>query len=184
MRSRLKTSAPSLLASFVALGVALGGIETASAHAVLAQKEAPIGSSYKAVIQIGHGCEGSATVKIRVRVPEGLIAAKPQPKPGWNLEIISGKYDKAYPYYHGATLSEGVKEIVWSGGPLPDAWYDEFTFVGLLSGDLTPGTTLWFPVVQECEKGVNRWIEIPEAGKTSHDYEHPAPGLKLLPKQQ
>ncbi len=137
MHARLKTSAPAFFASLIALGVGLASVAPAAAHAVLAQKEAPIGSSYKAVIQIGHGCEGSATVKIHVRVPEGFIAAKPQPKPGWNLEIISGKYDKAYPYYHGKTLSEGVKEIIWSGGPLPDAWYDEFAFVGLLSGDLT-----------------------------------------------
>lgn len=183
MRSRLKTSAPLIVTSLVMLGVGIADADPAAAHAVLAQKEAPVGSYYKAVIQIGHGCDGAATVKVRVRVPEGMIAAKPQPKPGWTLEVVSGTYDKAYPYYHGATLTEGVKEIVWTGGPLPDAWYDEFALVGLLSGDLTPGTTLWFPVVQECEKGVNRWIEIPEAGKTAHDYEHPAAGLKLLPKQ-
>ena len=28
-----------------------------------------------------------------------------------------------------------------------------------------------------------RWIEIPEAGKTADDYEFPAPGLKILPKE-
>jgi uncharacterized protein YcnI len=36
--------------------------------------------------------------------------------------------------------------------------------------------------VQECEKGVHRWIEIPVAGKTAADYPEPAPGLKLLRK--
>jgi uncharacterized protein YcnI len=38
-------------------------------------------------------------------------------------------------------------------------------------------------VVQECEKGVHRWIEIPAAGKSSSDYPEPAPALKLLPKK-
>jgi len=35
--------------------------------------------------------------------------------------------------------------------------------------------------VQECEKGVHRWIEIPAAGKSAADYPEPAPGLTLLP---
>ena len=43
-------------------------------------------------------------------------------------------------------------------------------------------TTLYFPVVQECAKGVTRWIEVPEAGKSSHDYRAPAPALKLRAK--
>jgi uncharacterized protein YcnI len=75
-----------------------------------------------------------------------------------------------------------VTEVKFSGGNLPDAYYDEFVFTGFLAGDLDAGKTLYFPVVQECEQGVHRWIEIPAAGKSSHDYPEPAPGLKLLPK--
>jgi uncharacterized protein YcnI len=37
-------------------------------------------------------------------------------------------------------------------------------------------------VVQECEKGFHRWIEVPEDGKSRRDYNEPAPELKLLPK--
>jgi uncharacterized protein YcnI len=40
---------------------------------------------------------------------------------------------------------------------------------------------MYFPVVQECEKGAHRWIEIPATGKSSSDYPEPAPALKLLP---
>ena len=47
-----------------------------------------------------------------------------------------------------------------------------------------PGETLYFPTVQECEKGVHRWIEIPAAGKSRGDYKEPAPFLRLLPKAQ
>ena len=74
------------------------------------------------------------------------------------------------------------KESVWSGGKLPDAWYDEFVFQGFVAGDLEPGGPLYFPVVQECEKGVHRWIEIPAAGKSAADYPEPAPVLRLLPR--
>ena len=46
-----------------------------------------------------------------------------------------------------------------------------------------PGSVLYFPVVQDCEKGVNRWIEIPEAGKKKlGDYKQPAAALTLIAK--
>ena len=74
-----------------------------------------------------HGCEGSATTAIRVRIPEGVIGVKPMPKPGWTLTTVTGKYPKTYTLFH-AKLTEGVTEIAWTGGKLPDAHYDEFVF--------------------------------------------------------
>ena len=59
--------------------------------------------------------------------------------------------------------SEGVKEVVWSGGKLPDDYYDEFVISTFLTSALKPDTMLYFPVVQECEQGVSRWIDIPKA---------------------
>ncbi|MFT0548601.1 YcnI family protein [Allopusillimonas ginsengisoli] len=157
---------------------------SAFSHVTLETKQAPVDSHYKAVFRVGHGCKGSPTVKIRVRVPEGMVGIKPQPKPGWTLQTIKGEYAKPYTLY-GAQVSAGVKEVVWTGGPLLDEHYDEFIFVGYLSGGLTPDTSLFFPVVQECEQGVARWIDLPSAGNkaTSDHTDTPAPALKLLPKQ-
>ena len=157
-------------------------VGAASAHVTLETREAPVGTPYKAVLRVPHGCEGAATVALRVRVPEGMIAVKPMPKPGWKIETVTGKYPKTYSYFHGAKLSEGVTEVSFTGGNLPDTYYDEFVFTGFLAGDLEVGKMLYFPVVQECERGVHRWIEIPAAGKSSGDYPEPAPALKLLPK--
>jgi periplasmic copper chaperone A len=162
---------------------ALASIPTASAHITLESREAPIGTPYKAVLRVPHGCDGTATVALRVRVPDGMIAVKPMPKPGWKIDTVNGKYPKTYDYFHGAKLNEGVTEVRFSGGNLPDAYYDEFVLTGFLAADLEPGQTLYFPVVQECEKGVHRWIEIPAGGKSSADYPEPAPALKLLPKR-
>ena len=155
---------------------------TASAHITLETREAPVGAPYKAVLRVPHGCDGAATTALRVRIPEGMIAVKPMPKPGWKIDTVSGKYPKTYTFFHGAKLSEGVTEVSFSGGSLPDAYYDEFVVTGFIAGDLEPGTMLYFPVVQECEKGVHHWIEIPAAGKSPGDYPEPAPGLKLVPK--
>ena len=74
------------------LAVATLTASSASAHITLQNREAAIGSSYKAVFVVPHGCAGSATTKIRVQIPEGVIGVKPMPKPGWNVETIKGKY--------------------------------------------------------------------------------------------
>jgi len=167
-------------------GIAVAAIVLAAspacAHVGLETKQATIGSSYKAVFTVPHGCAGSPTVKIRVQIPEGVIAAKPMPKAGWNVEAIRGKYATEYDY-HGSKLSEGVKEVVWSGGKLADGHYDEFVMSTYLTVNLKPNSMLYFPVVQECEQGVSRWIDIPAQGAGhSHDDKSPAPGVKLMPK--
>jgi uncharacterized protein YcnI len=154
----------------------------AAAHVYLEGKQATVGASYKAVFAVPHGCSGSPTVKIRVQIPEGVIAVKPMPKAGWNVDVVEGEYASAYDY-HGNKLTSGVKEVVWSGGRLPDQNYDEFVVSSFLTDSLKPNTTLYFPVVQECEKGVSRWIEIPAEGAAhSHEDKSPAPGVKLQPK--
>lgn len=155
---------------------------TAFAHITLENGEASVGSAYKAVLRVPHGCEGTPTNTVRVQVPEGVIAVKPQPKAGWKLEKIRAAYSKSYDYY-GAPASEGVKEIVWSGGNLGDDEYDEFIFRSYLTPVLEVGKTMYFPIVQECAEGkVQRWIEIPAVGQSDDDLELPAPGIKLLGK--
>lgn len=151
----------------------------AAAHVMLDVQAAPVGSTYKAIIRVPHGCAGAATIVLRAQIPEGLIAVKPSPKPGWSLEIVKGDYKGTHDYY-GTPASKGVIEVVWSGGQLLDEWYDEFVFRGYLSKSLAADTTLYLPVVQECEGGrAERWIEIPGAGKKAEDYRFPAPGLQL-----
>lgn len=154
----------------------------AAAHVYLEGKQATVGAAYKAVFAVPHGCSGSPTVKMRVQIPEGVIAVKPMPKAGWNVDVVEGQYASAYDY-HGNKLTSGVKEVVWSGGKLPDHNYDEFVVSSFLTDSLKPNTTLYFPVVQECEKGISRWIEIPAEGAgDSHEDKSPAPGVKLLPR--
>lgn len=149
------------------------------AHSTLEVQEAPVNSFYKAVMRVPHGCEGSPTLRVRIQIPDGVIAVKPMPKADWTLETKKGKYDKSYDYF-GEPMAEGVREIIWTG-KLPDEFYDEFVFRGKLTDSLKPGAMLYFPTVQECEKGADRWIEIPAEGTDPETYEFPAPGLKLLP---
>jgi uncharacterized protein YcnI len=154
----------------------------AQAHVTLEQREAPVAAPYKAVFKVGHGCGASPTVKLRVRIPDGVIAVKPMPKAGWTIATETGKYDKAYSFYHGATLTEGVKEVAWSG-KLDDKFYDEFVLSVFLSDSLKAGDVVYFPVVQECETGIHRWIEIPQNAGDGKNLKEPAPGLRLTPSK-
>ncbi|MBH5388578.1 YcnI family copper-binding membrane protein [Bradyrhizobium diversitatis] len=167
--------------ALIVIAAALCAGTAAQAHTTLGQKEAAIGGPYLATFRVPHGCGNSPTVKVRVQIPVGVVGVKPMPKPGWQLDLVKGKYDKPYAMFHGS-VTEGVKEVSWSGR-LPDDFYDEFVLSTYLTDDLVPGQMLYFPVVQECESGIHRWIEIPMDGKSAADYKEPAPGVKLLPKQ-
>lgn len=156
--------------------VAIAG--PAFAHATLEVSEAPANSTYKAVVRIGHGCEGAATTTVRVQIPEGVIVAKPMPKAGWEVQLVEGDYAQTYDYY-GTAVTSGVTEIVWTGGNLPDNFYDEFVFRARITG-FAPGTQLAFPVVQECGPDLaERWIEIPAEGQDPESLEYPAPVLMV-----
>jgi uncharacterized protein YcnI len=172
----------SRLRNLAVLGLLVCTASAAMAHVTLEQQEAAIGGPYKATFRVPHGCGDSPTLKVRVRIPDGVIGVKPMPKPGWQIETVKAKYDKPYKMFHNS-VAEGVREVTWTG-KLPDENYDEFVLSTYLIDELKPDTILYFPVVQECEKGVHRWIEIPEAGKSAADLPEPAPGVKLLPARR
>jgi uncharacterized protein YcnI len=176
----LRRTAPFILAA----AISAVSMPPAGAHVILEQKQAPVGTPYKAVFRVPHGCGDSATVRLSVHIPEGVVAVKPMAKPGWQIDITRGPYEKSYATTHGARMTEGVKDVVWSGGRLPNELFDDFVLSTFIASDLTPGDTLYFPAVQECEKGIHRWIEIPAANRSGEPLNEPAPGVTLLPKQQ
>lgn len=149
----------------------------AYAHVTLEAAQATSGSYYKAVFSVPHGCDGKPTVRLRVRIPDGITSVKPQPKVGWEIAVTKEKLEKPIVIDHGITITEVVREVSWSGGSLPDAYFDQFAMQVKLPD--APNTTLYFPTVQECAQGVNRWIEIPEPGKAPRDYKEPAPSVTL-----
>lgn len=74
-----------------------------------------------------------------------------------------------------------MDEVAWRGGPLPDSLYDTFGLVLRLPGQA--GQNLYFSAVQECEEGVERWIEIPQAGQVPDGLHKPAPVVRLKAKR-
>lgn len=164
------------LSTLAALALACA---SASAHVTLEQPEAEAGKPYKAVLRIGHGCDGAATREIIVTLPEGLRGAKPMPKPGWSLSLQ--RRPLAVPYVsHGKTIADELSEIRWTArtvdDQLQDAWYDEFTLRTTLPEQ--PGV-LWFKVRQLCTDGEWNWAEIPAS--SGEPPKAPAVRLRVLP---
>lgn len=148
----------------------------AEAHVVLQDKQAQASSTFRAVLVVGHGCGNEATTSVRVRVPEGFYNVKPMQKAGWKIDTVVGKYEKPYSS-HGTEITEGIKEITWSGGSLPNDFFDEFTFRGTFGQEIKQGTKMFFPVIQTCGAAEAAWID--QSGE--HDVEFPAPFVTLGP---
>jgi uncharacterized protein YcnI len=147
----------------------------AQAHITLEQATAPAGAYQKLTFRVGHGCDGSPTNAISVLLPEAVTGAKPMPKAGWTLATADAKL--ATPIQsHGKTITSAVREVTWTGGPLPDAYYDDFSMQVKLPA--TPGS-YYFKVTQLCDKGRIDWVETPSA--TGAKLKAPAPTLEVLP---
>lgn len=150
----------------------------ANAHATLDIKEAEVNTYQRVAVRIGHGCDGQSTKKLTITIPEGIISVKPMPKPGWELETITGEYAKKY-QNHGREITSGVTQLIWSGGKLKDAHYDEFVFRARFTDGLEQGVKTFIPIVQNCADGELSWSEIPAEGQDPHDLKRPAPGVMI-----
>ena len=149
----------------------------ALAHVVMSPATAAPGGYYAGDLRISHGCEGSATLAVTVMIPPSVASAKPQPKPGWTLEIKREPLPQPVPGEGGQMLRDHAGTITWRGR-LPDDQFDTFGLMLKLPADAGP---LYFKTVQTCEKGENRWTDIPAPGAAWGSVPHPAPVLTLKP---
>jgi len=153
----------------------------AQAHITLEQPQATTGSSYKAVLRVTHGCEGTATHTVRVTIPAGFRGAKPMPKPGWTIDLRKEKLAQPYDS-HGRTVTDDVVEVTWAATSreawLANGWFDEFVVLGQTPEQ--PGV-LWFKVRQLCERGEWNWADVPAEGTSTRGLKAPAAPLQLVP---
>jgi uncharacterized protein YcnI len=144
-------------------------------HVSLEANTAHAGAPFDATFRVGHGCSGSPTVKLRIRMPDGVVAVEPQTKDGWSVSSETSAYDHATAS-GGQIFSEGIKSVTWTGH-LSAHESGAFMLKARLSDDAVAGRKLIFPVYQQCEKGEERWID------PDDEDEHPAPFLTVMPKR-
>jgi uncharacterized protein YcnI len=152
------------------------------AHVTANPNEAEAGTYFQTSFRISHGCEGSDTIKVTIKLPSGLVSVKPQFKSGWTTEIVKRKLPEPVSAGHGKMMDEEFSEITWVGGKLPDSHYDEFGLVIKLP-DEGP-EILWFPLIQDCVKGNLNWTEIPNGIPAKKEewkgLKSPAPFIRII----
>lgn len=149
----------------------------ALAHVSASPAQVTAGEHAVIDLRVPHGCDGSPTTALSVQIPDTVASVTPEFLPGWTVETTTGPLAEPMEV-HGETVEEGIREVTWSGGtPVPDGQFFDFG-VSVLMPD-TPGETLYFPVVQTCEDGESRWIEVPEDGEDAHALALPAPSVTL-----
>ncbi|HEU0019198.1 MAG TPA: YcnI family protein [Thermoleophilaceae bacterium] len=162
-----------------ALAASLTAAAPAAAHVTIAPGEGPADGYATVQVQVPHGCDGSPTKAVRVQIPASVPSVTPQVHPGWDVSTKEGPKDAVE--LHGETVTTGVEEVVWTAadaGPLPDGRLDIFGMsVKLPAGKA--GDAVYFPTVQQCVKGKEAWIQIPQQGESPDDLESPAPAVVL-----
>lgn len=150
-----------LVATIMSIG-AIAVAAPASAHIDPDPSEAQAGDTVTVGFTVEHGCDGSSTVEIEMRIPTGVDDAIPEPLDGWNESIEEG--------------DDGSVVVAFTGGPL-DA-ETPGTFQVTMTLPPTPDTTIYFPFVQHCEVGEIRWIGIPD--QPGEELDEPAPAMDLI----
>ena len=162
--------------AFIAAALVVIGTGVADAHVTSSPDNAPANSHFIAHFTVPHGCAGSPTIAVRIKLPDGLGDVKPEHKPGWTITMKRYQFAGPPPQTLGAP-----EEIEWRGGPLPDDEYESFGITMLLPPK--PGT-LYFPTVQTCQKGANNWVNIPANGQPWHEVKEPAPFVRVTAPAQ
>lgn len=166
-----------ILAAGAVGSVAILASASAWSHAFMVDKQVAAGSWHLVEIAIPHGCYGSPTTEVSIKAPDGVFNARPEVKPGWTLTTKMKTLDEPIQTPE-VVITEIVDEMTWSGGKLDDIHLERFNFLAKMPNE--PGRTLYFKIIQKCEEGELRWIEIPEPGENPRQYLHPAPTIDLV----
>ena len=149
------------------LASALLVAQTQAHVSMLAPENIAQGQSFKAVVVIPHGCDGSATTAVTIHMPTGIVAVKPQPKAAWRIRKTEQTYAQPYDYF-GRALTSGVKSLTWHGR-LADDEYDEFVFQAYASAIPSGADKVFFKLEQQCENGTLMWTDVSGKKIKGHD---------------
>ncbi|WP_404475610.1 YcnI family protein [Microbacterium aerolatum] len=156
----LKTHRGALVAALAA-GLVLAAPAAAQAHVGVSPDVIASEGSAVLAFSFTHGCENSPTTALRITMPDGLTSVSPTIDAAWDVAVERADNGLVSAVTYTATT------------PIPHDLRGEVTMAVRLGEDAPE--TLAFPVEQQCETGVNEWVEIAEEGEDPHDLDSPAP---------
>jgi uncharacterized protein YcnI len=174
-----RRTAARLLAAPAAAGIALLALAgPASAHVTVTPTTTAAGAYTVLTVSVPHGCDGSATTKIAIQIPEEILSVTPTRNPLWEVTKERQNLTEPVTDAHGNEVTERDAVVVYTANnPLPDGYRDAFELSLQLPEE--EGKTLAFPAIQTCEKGETAWTEIAAEGQDAEELEHPAPTLTI-----
>ena len=150
----------------------------AAAHVTITPSDTAAGAYTVLTFSVGHGCEGSPTTALDIRIPEEILSVTPTLLPGWEVEKKMVQLDEPVEDAHGNSVTERVGRVVYTADqPLAEG-YRAAMEVSLQLPD-APGETLAFPVIQRCVQGETGWTETPAEGQDPEELERPAPTVTV-----
>lgn len=162
-------------AALLALALALLVPAAAQAHVTLQPNEAPEGAYTVLDVRVPNETDNANTTKVAVQLPEGFGDVSYQAVPGWEVEVVHDKLKKPIETDDGP-VTEGVSEVIFSGGKLAPGEFQDFPLSVQIPGKA--GDELTFKAVQTYDDGeVVHWIGAPET-------EHPAPQVLVTPPKE
>ncbi len=144
------------------VALAIGAPLAASAHVHVDPGSASAGSTETLTFSFSHGCDGSPTTALIIDIPDGVGNATPIVQGGWTIAREEG--------------ADGIPTRVSFTSDTPiDDHLKATVSLDVLFDESAAGTTVAFPVTQQCAQGENAWTEIAEDGEDPHDLDSPAP---------
>src|SRR5699024_2436699 len=77
-----------------------------SAHVTIDDPVQPADSYTVLTVAVPHGCDGSPTTSVRIRMPEEIPAVTPTVNPNWTVEMVDVELDEPIEGAHGEELTE------------------------------------------------------------------------------
>lgn len=144
-----------------ALAVAAGLVAVPAAANVNIPEGGAVARDSLSVIHLRvlDGCDGEATDRLEIEMPESVRNVTPAAVDGWTVEVETTTGDDAETGEAKSTADVGDDEEVtlirWTGGPLPAGQLQDFGM--RLHFPDEAGTSLAFPVTQACGLTEIRW---------------------------
>lgn len=145
-----------------AAGVALvvGAAPAASAHIHVTPESSAAGTTTALAFSFSHGCGDSPTTALIVDIPDGVTHVTPVAQAGWTIQRTSAD--------NGA-----VQRVAYTADePIESGLKGEVRMDVRFGAELA-GTSVAFPVTQECTAGSTAWTQV--AADDEAEPELPAP---------
>ena len=119
-KSFLRACARTVVVTAGVAALSLTGALAASAHVTVSADTTAAGSYALLTFGVPHGCDGSATTKVAIKVPDQVNAVTPTVNPNWDVQKVLVPLTPPVTDSHGNRVTERVDQVVYTAKtPLP-----------------------------------------------------------------